>query len=134
MVNLAFKSNDLLKETYWYFSMCHRLSKIFFRKKEMAHALQLWETLLAHPTFHYMQLVNTSIPKALLLSLFPPRPSPRHLNFYGLVYPNSCPPPQLQDHHCIEMLYSMAAFISQMLLLKNQMLWKMVREKKKHVN
>lgn len=72
MVNLAFKSNDLLKETYWYFSMCHLLSKIFFREKEMAHALQLWETLLAHPTFHYMQLVNTSIPKGLLLSLFPP--------------------------------------------------------------
>lgn len=31
------------------------------------------------------------------------------------------PPPQPQDHRCIEMRYSMAAFISQTLLLKNQM-------------
>lgn len=32
------------------------------------------ETLLAQPTFHYMQLVNTSTPKALLFSLLPSPP------------------------------------------------------------
>ena len=86
------------------------------------------ETLLAHPSFHYMQLVNASTPKALLFSLLPSPPSPRAIpQAFELLWivdwfiqiPG--PPPQPQDHRCIELRYSMAAFISQKLLLKNQM-------------
>ena len=63
--------------------------------------------------------------KHFYLVFFPPPLPPGHppgiWTFMDWFIQIPGPPPQPQDHRCIELRYSMAAFISQTLLLKNQM-------------
>ena len=100
--------------------------KIFAEKKKWHMHCSYERDTVSSPSFHYMQLVNASTPKALLFSLLPSPPlTPGHppgiWTFMDWFIQIPGPPPQPQDHRCIEMRYSMAAFISQTLLLKNQM-------------
>ena len=83
------------------------------------------ETLLAHQVFIICSLLMPPHQKHFYLVFFPPPPSPGPSpgiwTFMDWFIQIPGPPPQPQDHRCIEMHYSVAAFISQTLLLKNQM-------------